>query len=393
MAHRARAALSACLFGLSACGGAPHEASSPIVAIDAAPPRASVPPTRGEPRPAPALAAAVDPIAPALAWPREVGCSLRAGDWKQLDLRLRLRPGGPPYAEASGEAENIKLVLPVGGAERGATVELDALGVRLRGILEADEVRLFPALPFVVGGVLVPGGDMPLRWTSTAAGSVTYELRGRHPLSFVGQASGLTRSCDEVNAERTFFEPSDAPAIKAMRASRPARLRRGVRIPLAEEAGGAPRAMIELGKGDPDGVSIAAVRGGSSRILWWAGGADESEGSLLVFGWVPSSSLRPGSDSGSVSGGKSGGVSGSLHWVGCPEDLPLWAEIGGERLLIGRALKGTRVQGAAGGATEGDLTAVEIVGPAHHALPKPVVRAAPGARLLMRPSDVERCGG
>ncbi|HEU4403962.1 MAG TPA: hypothetical protein VFS43_01515 [Polyangiaceae bacterium] len=394
MAPRAWTAGSACVLGLSACGGAPpREASGSVVAIDA--PVAEAPGVGGRAgaRHPAVSGAAVDLLAPGIGLPREIGCSFRTAYWKDIALHLRFRAGGPSYAEALGQCGNVEASLPVGGAERGATLDLQVDGVRLRGVVDAGEVKLYPARPIVVGGVFVPSGSLPLRWKATAPGSITWALGEVPALRLAEGAQTVTSRCGELGAEPAYFEPSDAPGFKGVRALRDATLRRGIKVPVAETPGGPPRATIELGADDPDDVSVVGVRGGQARVLWWSGGGDEGERRGLVLGWVPGASLKPSVGNWGIVGGMPGGIAGvSLHWTGCAEEAPLFAEVEGERRAVGRVLAGTRVARSAEGDEGGELVPVSIVGTKYRSSPDAVLRPAPGARLLMRRADVERCG-
>ncbi|HEU4403961.1 MAG TPA: hypothetical protein VFS43_01510 [Polyangiaceae bacterium] len=144
------------------------------------------------------------------------------------------------------------MALPLGKSELGAVVERGGLGVRLRGNVAAEQVPLYPAKPSVVAGVVVTGGATALRWEATGARGVSMRLPASRRVRLAEQARAVSWPCEAVGLEEGRFDEGDARGLPPLGAMRPAKLRLGAGVPIADAPGGAVRATIEAGTDDPN---------------------------------------------------------------------------------------------------------------------------------------------
>jgi hypothetical protein len=290
-------------------------------------------------------------------------------------------------------ASDFAAALPVGAAEGGAIVEGVHRGVRLRGVVEAAEVPLYPVRHFVIGGVVEVTPRLELTWLASSPGSVTLAPPETGALSLVAPVTGLVRPCDDVGLAPGEFPSRVDVCVAPLECL--GRLRRGRATSFAEAPGGPVRAtlapLLLSDRGQRD-VEILEVRGRWSRVAWTA----SRDGRVLAFGWVPRENVIP---TGLLSYRVySAGVGDFVPyreanpWPSCPERVPLWAEIDGERRLVGHVLSATRVARVPGGGADG-LVTVEVLGTAADGAwqAQPLGPAA-GARLLMRRADADRRG-
>jgi hypothetical protein len=248
---------------------------------------------------------------------------------------LRFRQGGPVFARvATGAA---RLVLPVGVAAQGAGLELVDAGLTLRGQLDAASVGLHGAQEVIFAGFAAPTGRSALTWSRATMGDVVVTLDSIAGVKPAQTPLSTTVPCAALGLDRGSYEPR--PETLGARATRRAVLRVGASILLSVSPTGA--AVAELNARDePDGeVRVSEVKGARSRIFW-------SRREALVFGWVLSTDVqKPKSEYGFGSGSGSGaGFGRSVHPVDrvvCDKEIPVIAEAGGERMIVGSISPGT----------------------------------------------------
>ena len=139
-------------------------------------PPGAVPPPRaaGQPPRAAAAPRAVAASLPApIALPGPAGCTLRAAK-SGAGVTLEIAPG-VPYARVA-QLGSIEVTLPIGRDAPAAGVSVAAGNVKLKGLATPPGLALYPARPFVVGEVLVPGPHSRLRWGEVAADRVAVEV-------------------------------------------------------------------------------------------------------------------------------------------------------------------------------------------------------------------------
>ena len=113
------------------------------------------------------------PEAVALPGPAAGGCTLRAAK-SGVGVTLEIAPG-VPYARVA-QVGSMEVTLPIGRDAPAAGVSVAAGNVKLKGLATPSGLALYPARPFVVGEVLVPGPHSRLRWGEVAADRVAVEV-------------------------------------------------------------------------------------------------------------------------------------------------------------------------------------------------------------------------
>jgi hypothetical protein len=308
---------------------------------------ASAPPAAHAPEPAP------PPIEP----PAAIACTLRASRWPTEEVEdstkgrqfLRFGPGMAPFARLF-HGTDARLHIPVEGANAGALVELDANGVLVRGRIDAKELPLYPASAFTVADVFVPNHERRMLFRSARPGFLTVALE---PMPHIrGRHGDLTaeRACTDLSLGAVLLEQAAIDtALRAPKsASRPATdwLRPG-RVPLAPAPGAEAAVEIDVVEPPDDTllvhpVRLLAVERDHARI------AAQTFGGTLV-GWVPRAQLRRVSRqyvdlshdcfTSVINAPRTDG-----HFVTCPRSIPLFAEVGGERRMIGTIRSGVAVE-------------------------------------------------
>ncbi|HEU4534669.1 MAG TPA: hypothetical protein VFS00_11150 [Polyangiaceae bacterium] len=325
---------------------------------------------------------------PALEMPPDAGCKLKAPSWDYTEAALRFRAGAPPYAEVSGFAFDVEAALPVGRAELGAMVEMMVGDVRLRGNVAAEKVPLYPAKPTVVAGVLVPGSDARLRWEATERGAVSVRLPPNRRLRLDERARRQSWPCERVAMAAGSFAEADAEKLLPHAQMGSAELRAGAKaVPISATPGGPVRATVTVGLGDEYDLMVGPTRGKSTLVRWWL--RDDEGGSMLVSGWAPSALVGIAPSDGARAWGTGSGR--GVKIVACrggPAELV--AEVGGERRAVGEVVNMTSIVVEPGGG-DGEMVALRSAGRGPGESGEAAVRPAPGARLLMRRVDVERC--
>lgn len=389
----------------AACGKTRAPDAHPIVdvASERAPARAPGPPPR-DPR---ALEGYPPPAGPALP-----GCTL-TGTWEATQPReLRFRPEGKPFATLH-DAKRAELRLPEAGAGPGANgadgadgaadaggarpprtafVELGNEGARAWGLVATDTLVLHAGRPFLLSGWAAPGHQVPLRWLGSKPGSVAVELvLPKHVTAKTPPAGD--RVCDDLSLGGASFLARDAIPAKS---TATALLPDGVTIALRERLGGPSIAELDFPTGEDALVDVLARSGTEARVAIFPSTLDPLA-DVVIVGWVSASLLRPhthgfngswGTGSGRVGEGR---ARGTEHWS-CPHEVPIVAELDGERRLVGAVAPKLRIDVLGGGAASASAadagSAEDFV---EVSLDAARLKPAPGARLLVKRAALAGC--
>jgi hypothetical protein len=355
---RAARALAFAL-SLAACAPPPP----PVGAVVIGPPRAAAPVI--EPRPA---------APPALEEPGPEACRYTTDD----GYDLRFRPDAPPFAHLGGARAAI--TLSTQGPARGALARATKDGFSLNGVVTSDDLVLHPAHAVVLGGLVVPGPSAALGWKATAPGLVTIAYTPPQEVELLPGA-GLDAArvpCASVGLSRARFEPRSA-APRAPK-EREGLLGAGKVVPLSREHDAAPVAKLHVPKDGDALVAIVDARRTRSRVRWELDGA-------VVFGWVPTSAVAPAPTDmiGDMFAIGDIGLSGTAERhvtrvLRCPRELPLVAEVRGERRTVGSIAAGSPVRLLP---SKGDLLSVQ--------LPERLAEASTDARVGVLAPHVVGC--
>jgi hypothetical protein len=298
-------------------------------------------------------------LPPRLEPPLRIACTFRTSGWSSPTIEdesvgefLRFRWGAPEFAQVSSGAA-VALSVPVGSAS-GAYLTVETPSIRVRGYMERQAARLYPARAFVLSGVFVPNGRRALSWSSADADRLSV-VAGENPNlhapggGFSGQrpCADLTldrRELSQAEIERTLALP---PAAHAPRPVVAPWLGVG-KSPLAERPGGVPVGVIDFTE-PPDHMLITmaprVLEAGPewSRVVFYP-----IDGTLSA--WVPNTHLILAKRS-YVDFTHDDRVlvvvqpePRTHHWLNCNHDLTLIAEAGGERRTIGELRAGPRFE-------------------------------------------------
>ncbi|UQA55774.1 hypothetical protein [Polyangium aurulentum] len=353
-------------------------ASSPPPPAEPSPPVASPPPVASTPPPPPSPSSPAEtPFPPTVALDAAVACTFDTPQWRGIaDITdLSLRPGGKPFARITGGAG--RLSVPTGSA--GDTVlEIKDGGITVGGHVPAAATAIRPHEPFVMNGFAIPTIFAHLAWSEGAAGSLTVTHAGDEDLEVLDPPLRATRPCGDLGLEGGSFVAEEAvpgggeSKRKDVKAFAP-----GSRVELSSEPKGKPVARIAVKEARL--VDVFESRGGMSRVSF--AGADM----LIVFGWVKTSDLKPapilaGYGSG---GGRRGPREPAVvvkERLRCEKDVPLVAEVEGERRTVGAIGKSTPIDVLE---RADDAARVRVWTKAIH--------AAEGASFLVRAFDLSGC--
>ena len=348
-----------------------------------------IPPGVATPPPAPAARAAARP-APIIL-PGPAGCTLRAT--KPRDpVTLEIAPG-VPYARAA-EIDSLEVTLPIGRDASAAGVQLAVGRVKLRGLATPAGLALYPARPFVVGEVFVPGPHSRLRWGEVAADRVAVEIElGKESRAQVRDFKGplrASRGCADLRLSgRGGFDSYDA---FGGRGSDLAAGLKAASVPISAQPNGPALAKLVVGrKAGPSEVTVI-----DEDDAGWSKIARPAIGDLLVVGWVKHKQLgkAPARETtfatfnapGLVpaAGGTRAGGDASASFA-CPHEIPLVAEVGSVRKVVGGVGGGVHLLT---GPADAEFVTVQFPdGAASWVTPYK------GARFLVRRADVAGCPG
>jgi hypothetical protein len=318
------------------------------------------------------------------------GCTLRATKPRDV-VTLEMSPG-VPYARAA-DIESLEATLAV-GRDAPAGVQVVVGNVKLRGLAASSTLALYPARPFVIGEVLVPGPQSRLRWSDVAANSVTVELllakENRTEVRDVKAPLRATRPCADLRLTgRASFD--SYAAVGGRGYDQVAGLRSSAPVPISAQPNGPTLAKLVVSRK----AALNEVTVIDEDAAGWRRIARPAAGDLLVVGWVKQDKLGkpPARDTTfavfNAGGLKPAGATGAgvppSPPFACAKELPLVAEVGSQRRTVGTIGSGVRMR-----ATPADADHVAVAFADGAAMN---VRPVDGARLLVRRSDFDGCPG
>ena len=261
--------------GLVAAAAARAIAGSPVPPRAAAPAQVAAPPRPAGPPPPVAL-----PAGPA-------GCTLRATKPRDV-VTLEIVPG-VAYARAA-EIESLEATLAV-GRDAPAGVQVVVGNVKLRGLAASSSLALYPARPFVIGEVLVPGPQSRLRWSDVAANSVTVELplakENRTEVRDVKAPLRATRPCADLRLTgRASFD--SYAAVGGRGYDQVAGLKSSAPVPISAQPNGPTLAKLVVSRK----AALNEVTVIDEDAAGWSRIARPAAGDLLVVGWVKQAEAR-----------------------------------------------------------------------------------------------------
>jgi hypothetical protein len=271
---------------------------------------------------------------PAIEAPGQQGCLLPTSAY----LSLRFRPDGPAFATLGGASATIDLT--TAGPSAGAAARVVRAGFTLQGLVAADDLELGPARAVALAGFVVPLPGARFTWKGTAPGTIRIGFTLDAEIEILPEAGldGASLPCDAVALDHPTFDARTAAPRGAK--EKEMLLRAGKLVPLSRTPEGPPVARLRVTGGDAS-VTLVEKRGRHALVR-------REEPLAIVFGWVPSAALRtPPADSiGELYGIGDIGLTGkgapiAPRVVRCDREVPLVAEIAGERRTVGSAAAGT----------------------------------------------------
>ena len=353
-------------------------------------------PTSSAPASSAASASAAAPVQPprTLELPEGV-CRISYEGFRGQGLTLRLAPDGPAFAivghkysgggmgglfGTAGQDRSAEVVL-LDGPAKSVGIRIKDPNLLLRGFLDAEEIVLHPLRASVLGGFLAP---TRFRVVSASSAGVEVAPRFGKEVEVLGSLPAPRLTCAQLSLDPAVLDvdPSVLPSSK----NDPRRvLRGGDPIDLAVEPAGPAVARLHPASASTD-VRVVETKGKATRIAW---SLDEG----TVFGWVVSSALEEPPKGHRVQGLR--GIDRPPDEVPvasflCSEDVPLVAEVAGERVTVGHVRKGTRAGMLDRAAPYAHIAAPR--GPDHgFGAPPPEIIAAKGAAFRVPTSALDGC--
>jgi hypothetical protein len=220
---------------------------------------------------------------------------------------------------------------------------LEAHGIFLRGHIEAAEMPLYPATAFVMNEVFIPNGDLRLLWRSAKPGRILVASQRLHRVEPYAPEFTAERECRDISLGAVSIDNAAIDAALGTRVERaPPRppwpwLRSG-KVPVSAVPDDDLVATVDVLEPRDDTVvveppRVLSVSKGYTRVVLSAFGG-------VLFGWVPSNRLTTSRleyldlshDAFSLLGPPQ---SRPGNFMSCDHDVPLVAEIGGDRRLVG----------------------------------------------------------
>ncbi|MDC3962786.1 hypothetical protein [Polyangium jinanense] len=322
-------------------------------------------------------------------------CRIAAKGFRGEGLTLRFTPGGRAFAivgqkRAGGMAG---LFGSAGDGRSGEVVLLDgpakSFGVRienpllvLRGFTDVADLDLHPARASVIAGFLVP---TRLRVVSASSAGVEVAPEIDKKVELVGSLPAQRATCAELSLDPAAADV-DAALPAATKKDTYMLLREGDPIDLAVEPAGTAVARLRPSSSSSS-VRVLDTKGKSTRIAWSLDGG-------TVFGWISSSALEKPPE------GRRPGAEGRMRALPpeekpveslvCSQDVPLVAEVAGERVAVGHVRAGTVLGVMERAAPFARIAAPR--GPDHgFGAPPPETTAAEGASFRVPASALDGC--
>jgi hypothetical protein len=300
---------------------------------------------------------------------------------------------GVPYARVA-QAQSIEVTLPIGRDAPAAGVSAAVGNVRLKGLATPASLALYPARPFFVGEMLVPGPHSRLRWGEVAADRVAVEVElakeSRTEFREVKAPLRASRPCGDLRLTSLgSFDSYDAFGGRGYDLA--AGLKSAAPVPIAAQPNGPALAKLVVNRK----AALNEVTVIDENEAGWSRIARPANGDLLVVGWVKQKQLGkpPTRDTtmaafgggGFRAAGSGGAAANASASYACPKEIPLVAEVGTLRRTVGTIGPGVHMLTTT---VDGDLVAVQFPDGAAAA-----VTPLKGARLLLRRADVQGCPG
>ncbi|TKD03554.1 hypothetical protein [Polyangium fumosum] len=321
-------------------------------------------------------------------------CRISYQGFRGAGLTLRLAPDGPAFAivgekhvggmaglfGTAGQDRSADVVL-LDGPAKSVGITLKNPDLVLRGFLDAAELVLHPVRARALGGFLAP---TRLRVVSASSSGVEVAPRFGNEVEVLGSLPAQRLTCAELSLDAAVLDvdPSVLPSSKG---DPYMLLRGGNPINLAVEPAGPAVARLHPPSASTS-VRVVETKGKATRIAWTL---DEG----TVFGWVASSALEKPSNPYRTQGLRGIDRPPNEEPVAsflCSEDVPLVAEVAGERVTVGHVRKGTRVGMLDRAAPYTRIAAPR--GPDHgFGAPPPEIVAAKGAAFRVPSSALDGC--
>jgi len=246
----------------------------------------------------------------------------------------------------------VRLTLPVALASAGGSVSLDAGGVTVNGHLEAAEMPLYPAAPFIMSGVFVPNSERRLRLRSARPGFITVAAAPLHRVDTLGRELTAERDCKDIALHPVTLE--DAAVDRLIQAPPPTTklarpwpwLRRGSAL-LSPLPDADSFVVVEVFEPRDDSLTvhpprILAREKGKTRVALRTFGG-------VLFGWIESDRLTTSSEEYLDLSHDAFSILSPPpyvpgHFFECKHDAPFIAEAGGQRRVVGTIVAGTRFE-------------------------------------------------
>ena len=221
-----------------------------------------------------------------MAQPVDVACSFATSTWHGA---LHLTSDSEAIADVHC-AEDARIEIPEGDADRGAFISFKAVGMDLSGITKASDVSIQLKQPKLLGGYAWTRLDTEFQWVQASHGRITLKLSLDPRVRPTAGALTVECSCNDVTMNlaevANYDERSNITSRKTVLETawvgEPS-------VPLSLKPGGPPVALLdtrpENGETEPDSVVILDASGTYRRIV-------HSLDSVVLIGWVPTSALR-----------------------------------------------------------------------------------------------------
>lgn len=263
------------------------------------------------------------------------------------------------------------------GLAADTLLEIRDAGLVVRGHAPASAIVLRPNVPFVLNGFAIPTIHASLSYSEGAAGSMTIVHAQPAELDLLGETLKGTRPCADLGLEGDGFDPEKAvPGLNEKNPGEKKLLEGGQKVELRIQPKGKPVARLFIN--EATFVLVSETAGGMSRISLYVD-------TLIVFGWVKSSHLKkPGSITGYGSIGTRARLRDPerpiLERLRCSAEIPLIAEVNGERKLVGSIRENTVIEVLARTKTEARVWVKSLA-----------IHPAEDAELRARASDLSEC--
>ncbi|MFO0550365.1 MAG: hypothetical protein U0271_18365 [Polyangiaceae bacterium] len=310
-----------------------------------------------------------------------VVCTLRDKTLPELGFTLRVDDAAAPFADTTPtgvlgilrpqQSTEVSIAASHPGPPPTLGLHLESTALALDGRADTASIALYAAKPMVLGGMIIPTDRLTL--VEASADGVTVEPKLGATIALAAPVRARVPCADLRLRSPTFDGLVDLPAKPQRRAG----LRAKKTVSLGVEIGGGGIAARITPISDT-AVEVLETRGRATRIAYFD--------LAWIFGWVATSELGPAPQEDTATRRACDeGVMGApdrepLDRVACPKDVPLLAEVGGVRSVVGRVRANAHLVPLA---REAGFTVVRV--------PGDVIHAAEGARWLVADKDLEGC--